>query len=444
MAQRSPTGLILRVCAALALAAAMAAPSAAQVPGVGGAVNNTLGSAAGTVGDTLGRTRDTVNGATDRVAGDLRNVRRDLQRQLRRANPQTIDTDRDGAIVIRRDVVAVAPSAEALAAARQRGFTQGETIASGELGLTLVVLRAPQGMSTREAVEALRALDPGGAYDYNHIYLGAGEIGSSPRVTRQSSGGGGGVRVGLVDSGVDANHPALHGVSLRQRGFVGAQAIADRHGTQVASLMAGADGGFRGAAPGATIYVADVYGGAPTGGGAASIVQALGWLAAERVAVINISLVGPNNRALEAAVRALVTRGHVVVAAVGNDGASAPPLYPASYPGVIGVTGVDARNRVLPEAGRGAQVDFAAPGSDISAAQTGGGYANVRGTSFAAPIVAGLLARAIAAPNPAAAERAQAQLAATASDLGARGRDNIYGAGLVGGDVRTRAVASRR
>ena len=81
----------------------------------------------------------------------------------------------------------------------------------------------------------------------------------------------------------------------------------------------------------------------------------------------------------------------MVVAAVGNDGPAAPPAYPASYPSVVAVTGVDGRGRLLPEAGRARHVDFAAPGADMNAARSDGGKGRVRGTSFAAPLVAGRL-----------------------------------------------------
>ena len=70
----------------------------------------------------------------------------------------------------------------------------------------------------------------------------------------------------------------------------------------------------------------------------------------------------------------VVARGCLVVAAVGNDGPAARPLYPAAWPGVVGVTGVDARGRVLAEAERGVQVKFAAPGADMVAARTAAGY----------------------------------------------------------------------
>ena len=150
--------------------------------------------------------------------------------------------------------------------------------------------------------------------------------------------------------------------------------------------------GFRGAAPGASLLAADVYGAGPTGGSADAIVQGLAWMAENHVRVINISLVGPPNLTLELSVRALVARGVLIVAPVGNDGPAAPPLYPAAYPGVVAVTGVDRRGKVLVEAGRAGHVDFAAPGADLQAARAGGGLTRVRGTSFAAPIVAGRLA----------------------------------------------------
>ena len=92
-------------------------------------------------------------------------------------------------------------------------------------------------------------------------------------------------------------------------------------------------------------------------------------MAENHIRVINISLVGPPNLTLEAAVRSLVGRGVLIVAPTGNDGPAAPPLYPASYPGVVAVTGVDRRGKVLLEAGRAGHVDFAAPGADLEAAR---------------------------------------------------------------------------
>ncbi|MEN2791924.1 S8 family serine peptidase [Sphingomonas oligophenolica] len=195
----------------------------------------------------------------------------------------------------------------------------------------------------------------------------------------------------MIDGGV-AVHPALRNATIEQRGFTPQGARPSGHGTAVASLIVGSDGRFEGALHGASLFVADVYGGDPAAGSAVTIARALGWLASRGVHVINMSLVGPANPLLERAIAVARARGILIVAAVGNDGPAAPPQYPASYPGVIAVTGVDGHDRALPEAGKALHLDFAAPGADMAAALPGSGYSIVRGTSFAAPLVTARLA----------------------------------------------------
>jgi subtilisin family serine protease len=159
-------------------------------------------------------------------------------------------------------------------------------------------------------------------------------------------------------------------------------------------------------------------------------------MARDRVAVINVSLVGPRNKLMERVVKTLVSRGHLIVAAVGNDGPAAPPLYPASYDGVIGVTAVDEKHHVLIEACRGKQVDFAAQGADLQAAAGAPNvYVPVRGTSFAAPIIAMMLAADLQAPDPSQAQAALAKWKGVANDLGKPGRDDVYGDGELGGNA---------
>ena len=111
----------------------------------------------------------------------------------------------------------------------------------------------------------------------------------------------------MIDGGVDAHHSAFSATRIVARSFAGSgKAPASAHGTAIASLLAGADKNFSGYAPGATVYAADVFGGEPTGGSAAEIALALNWLAENKIAVVNISLAGPPNALLVAAVKAFV------------------------------------------------------------------------------------------------------------------------------------------
>jgi subtilisin family serine protease len=367
---------------------------------------------------SVGGVVDTLPDVEETADAPLRDVRRLRVRDLLRRNRTVLEADPQGQLVVRGQILALGASPEALARARAAGFEIVRSDDVGELG-ALVVLRAPRGLSTRRALRQLQEADPAGLYDFDHLHL---ETGASARAFATVGGVRGGARVGLIDSGVAA-HASLAGAIAAQRAFVGDTPVPGAHGTAVASLVASA-------APGVGIYAADIYGGAPTGGASSALARAFAWLVDERIPVINVSLVGPRNRIVEALVGQVVRRGVIVVAAVGNDGPAAPPLYPAAYDGVVGVTGVDARSQVLNEAGRGAHVDFAALGMS-SAAAPNGRSVRVRGTSFAAPVVSGLLAARLSGPDPQGAQRAIASLSAQARDLGARGRDEVYGYGLV-------------
>jgi hypothetical protein len=363
---------------------------------------------------------------------DLGTLRLDTVRRLLRDHPDVLEPDPHGEPAVRGEVLAWSPSDAALRAAREAGAVVVRDDVLPGLGERMVVLRLPPGASTAALVERLRAVDPDGGYDFNHVYTGSG-VADGVKAGGKS---GAAVRVGLVDSGVDAAHPVFEGAAVTRWGCAG-QAIPAPHGTAVAALMVGRSDNMRGAAPGAALYAADVYCGSPTGGAADRIAAALGWLDQQQVGVVNISLVGPPNALLARAVAAMQAHGHLLVAAVGNDGPAAPPLYPASYAGVIGVTGVDRRGRPLPEAARGPQVKFAAPGSQmVSAAPGAPPYRQVRGTSFAAPIVAALLAQRLPRPDRAAAAQAVDALARAAGG-GQAVANNEIGYGIVGAGVRT-------
>lgn len=384
-----------RLVALLLLVTVMAAPARAQLPGVG--LPQIPDISAPTTG--LGEALNDAASLTD-----VRNLRvRDLLRSHRRE----LEADPFGQPIVRSQIIALGMNAAAIENARANRFQIISTDDLGD-GVVLVTLRAPAGQSTRRALRRLRRADPNGVYDFDHLHIdsGAGLVALS---FAQSSAVNAGPRIGMIDSGVGASV-----ATAAQRSFVGASPVAASHGTVIAGLLSTA-------APGARIYAADIYGGAPTGGASSALARALAWLAAEDTRVINISLVGPRNRVVEAVVTNLVSRDFIIVAAVGNDGPAAAPLFPASYAGVVGVTGVDARSRVLIEAGRGAQVDFAALGI----------HDRARGTSYAAPIVAARLAGLMNGSDEVSARQSIADLTQRARDLGANGRDDIYGYGLV-------------
>lgn len=380
-----------------------------------------------------------TNTASELDSQSQRLLRAARVRVLLRDNPTVLEADPSGAPVLRSQVVSLSPTPQSLQAAAAAGFTIVQDQSMSELGIRMVSLQAPPGMTARRALQRLRALDRNGSYDYNHIYTqsAASELSMTPpgNAVAKNTNAQPDVRVGLIDSGVETAHPVFRHNTIHTWGC-DQQVIPAVHGTAVASLLVGQDERFHGAASGATLFAADVYCGQPVGGSMTSIAGAMAWLAQQQVPVINISLVGPDNVLLKQMVSRLVARGHLLVAAVGNDGPAAKPLYPASYPGVIGVTAVDARNRVLVEAGRGKQVRFAAPGADMAAATLQGSFTAVRGTSFAAPLVAGLLATHINVPQPDMAQAALAALSGAARDLGSKGPDKTYGDGLVGDSLR--------
>ena len=334
---------------------------------------------------------------------------------------QNTARDEHGQLIVRDEVLAVSPSSASLAIARRLNFTVERRDSLGALGVTSATLRAPEGMSAVDALAALRQADPGGSYDYAHIYnpSGGGTGLSAANVSLGIAGSGAGLRLGMIDGGIEKNHSAFQDADLVTRGFAqGSATPGTLHGTAVASLLVGHDKEFSGYVPAARLYAADVFGGAPDGGSADTIARALNWLASKDIAVTNISLAGPPNALLAAAVKAYVASGHVLVAAAGNNGPAAPPSYPAAYPGVISVTSVDGDRHLEIDASGPAQ--FAALGVGVRAASLPSGYAGVTGTSFATPLVAARFALVLHAPDAEASKTAIRLLSQAATPLTAQ------------------------
>jgi hypothetical protein len=404
----------------LGLATALSAAAGAQILAP---VDRTLGAVGGVVNDVA----DPLLDRTQVLLGNIQQLAADRVSRLTglvQRNRDTLEFDDRGDPAVRGEVLGVDISPAGIEAARMAGFT---LLASDEieaLGIRSVRLAAPKGMSLARALRTIRKLAPGDwSANQLHFESGASALATGVAASARTEA----PRIGLIDSGV-GQHPTLTG-AIEQRGFARGAPAPGTHGTAIASLIAGQDA-IKGVLPGAPLLAADVYGTDPAGGNALAIARALGWMAGRGVPIVTISLVGPANPLLAKTVAAAMGRGMMIVAAVGNDGPAAPPSYPASYPGVIAVTGVDGRNRALIEAGRALHLDYAAPGADMMGAKPGGSLARLRGTSYAAPLVA---ARLAAQPNP-----SLVLLDREATDLGKPGPDKIYGRGLVCGDCRTR------
>jgi len=203
---------------------------------------------------------------------------------------------------------------------------------------------------------------------------------------------GRGVKVAVIDSGIEGRHPDLAGQLLVNRNFIAGRAPAfEQHGTGVAGIIAArADNGIgiAGVAPGARLLGLRAcwqVGGGPairTSCDSFSLVKALYFATEQKADVINMSLSGPDDRLLEALLRTAMTRGAVIVAAF--DPKRPRGGFPASMPGVVAVS--DAI--VAPSLGR----VYTAPGRDVPTTQPGDRWFLVNGSSYAAAHVSGLVA----------------------------------------------------
>ncbi len=233
-----------------------------------------------------------------------------------------------------------------------------------------------------------------------------------------------GIHVGVIDTGADSASPGIADHIGSSRAF-GGRYTPRAHGTHVAQILV---------RQGVRVDVADVFqsdaNGAPLAT-AESIARGIDWMASRGVPVINVSITGPRSALLSEVVARAIARGSIIVAAAGNDGPTAPPVYPAAFPDVVGVTAVDAKGHVYRRANRGEYVDFAAFGVRVPVDVGGGRVEYISGTSYAAPLVAAAVARRYRVADPGDASAEVTLLRGRAVDMGDRGRDPVFGWGLV-------------
>ncbi len=210
---------------------------------------------------------------------------------------------------------------------------------------------------------------------------------------------GSGVRVAVLDTGIDSTHPDLQGQVVGcYNAFDSSQGCLDdnRHGTHVAGIIAALwnGRGVVGVAPKAkllAVKVLDKKGGANL----SSVIKGIVWCAKNNISVANMSLGSPMGSIfMRMALNYAADQGVTFVVAAGNSGKRVE--YPAGYPGVIAVSASDFSNHIAKFSSRGDKVEFIAPGVDVNSTIPGGGYEALSGTSMAAPHVTGLAALAVA------------------------------------------------
>jgi subtilisin family serine protease len=243
------------------------------------------------------------------------------------------------------------------------------------------------------------------------------------------------VTIGLIDTAINADHAAFGDsqVEVLRLSDDELPESGRQHGTAVAALLVGSAGGRTpGLLPTAALVAVDAFHrGARQDdrADAYDLVRAMDLLAGRKVDAMNLSLSGPANAVLEGLVRKV--GGEItIVAAAGNQGPKAEPVYPAAYPDVLAVTAVDRRKRAYRRAGRGEHIDLAGPGVEVWTAASISGARLKTGTSFAAPFVTAAAALARSSGMKTVAE-VHASLTKSAEDLGDPGKDHVFGWGLL-------------
>ncbi|MEM1380740.1 MAG: S8 family serine peptidase [Pseudomonadota bacterium] len=319
----------------------------------------------------------------------------------------------------RGEVLAMGLAPKTLTQLASEGWTLKQRRSFDQLDLSIDVLRAPKGLNLRRGLRRIAQVDRDAVVAPNALFMRSGDVQGplvfSDRAPSKKAG-----EIGLIDTGADPE-----ALRLRTNGALVQKCFADKgevtpqdHGSLVAHIAA-QSGAER-------LVVADVFCGNRDIAAAEAIVAAVDWLVGEGVKVVNISLAGPSNAIVEAAISRATERGHLFVASVGNDGNHRAPRYPAAYTNVVAVTAVDDNFALYRRANTGAAVDVAALGVNVAEDNNA---RSVSGTSFASPVVAAYLAsRSAGSLSP---SRARTILAETTIDVGEPGRDPMYGEGVL-------------
>lgn len=238
------------------------------------------------------------------------------------------------------------------------------------------------------------------------------------------------VVIAVIDSGIDGGHPELAGAIASTFDAGAGKDAVHTHGTGIAGVIA-SHARLMGGAPAAKLIAIRAFAPDDRGAGSTSfvLIRSLDFAVSHGARIINMSFAGPQDPLLAKGLSAAAGKGIVLVAASGNAGAKSPPLFPAADPHVIAVSAADASDAIFAASNRGAYVAACAPGVDILTAAPNGKYQVVSGTSFAAAYASAVAALVLARNPSLPPSEVRDVLTRTARDLGAHGRDDMFGAG---------------
>ncbi len=268
---------------------------------------------------------------------------------------------------------------------------------------------------------------------------------------------GAGIKVAVLDTGINYNHPDLDNNYKGGINLVNLTQLNDPfdnsyngHGTHVAGIIAAElDGaGVVGVAPAASIYAIKVLDGNGSGH-LSDIIAGIEWAIANKMDIVNMSLgLKSYSQAFDEVCERANNSGVLLVAAAGNTGSygSGEVIYPALFPSVMAVGATDSYDAIYYNSAVGSNIDVVAPGAGIYSTMALNGYQYLTGTSQAAPHVAGVAALILSAGlddlnNDGAinTQDLRLQLQNAAFDLGAEGKDDLYGFGLINAQAATLA-----
>jgi len=356
---------------------------------------------------------------------------------------------REVLITVRGDKRSVRPLLERLRQSYRLEVTEVAELSS--LGKSLVRLQIPDGRAVEEVLEII-SRDP---YEMspqpNYLYRTSGtkadplsdlqyafkSLNADPLPPGVD---GRGVKVAVIDTGVDYAHPDLKGRIAQKKDVTGGDSFQhDLHGTAVAGIIAAQckNGlGICGLAPGAKIIAIKAC--RPIAEGKITAMTTSFWLSqgldyaiVQKVSVINLSLGGPKDPLISELVEEAFAQNIVIIAAAGDKGLTTYPPYPAALPQVIAVAAVDIKGKPYAEGVKGDFITLCAPGVDIMTTAPGDKYNFFTGTSMATAYVTGAVALLLQKYPGLKPEKVRALLEQSAKDCGPPGRDKEFGCGLV-------------